>query len=532
MIETRGREPAARDRSDLMRRSNVHQRRASLALALGFVLSFAGGCSDATRGSQANGIPPEVAQYADDWPLPGRDYLNSRATRDSSIDTGNVARLEGAWQLELPGRSAYGNLSTTPLIAGDTIYVQDLSSRVSAIDRETGLVRWQASSPPSIFGPNGVAIGWGKVFANDGTSGILALDAATGATLWSRKLTQTASDGVDIQPTVYGDLVLVSTVPISASGAYRGGDRGVLYALRQEDGAVAWSFDTIDSPDLWGNPEVNSGGGAWYPPAIDVARDRVYWAVANPAPFAGAPGFPNGSSRPGPNLYTNSLLSMEIGSGVLDWYQQATPHDIFDHDLIHSLLVDVGTGSNARRIAVATGKAGWVIGHDPDTGDVLWRTPVGVHQNDNLTVLDGPTEVLPGLFGGVIAPPAAADGVVYVATLNAPAVYQPEVPFGLGGSFGTMDGQAVAIDAATGEILWDVPIPGDPFGGMTVVNDLVFTGTYQGQVIAYDRRNGAMVWTWDAPGGINGWPAVADDLLVWPIGAANPSVLVALRLPR
>ncbi|MBY0277527.1 PQQ-binding-like beta-propeller repeat protein [Candidatus Binatia bacterium] len=496
------------------------------------LLALASACSDAPRASAPSGVPPEVAQYADDWALPGRDYLNSRATRDSSIDKSTIAQLAVAWRVDLSGRGAYGNISTTPLIAGDTVYLQDLSSRVSALDRETGAVRWQATQPLSLFGPNGVALGWGKVFANDGTDGIVALDATTGATLWSRKLTVTATDGVDIQPVAYGDLVFASTVPVSGEGPYRGGDRGVLYALRQDTGEVAWSFDTVDSDDLWGNPEINSGGGAWYPPAIDEARGRIYWGIANPAPFAGVPGYPNGSSRPGPNLYTDSLLSLDVGSGVLDWYRQATPHDIFDHDLALSLLVDVRAGSGVRRIAVATGKAGFVIGHDADTGDVLWTTSVGVHENDQLTALGGRTQVLPGLFGGVLTPPAAADGVVYVAVVNSPAIYEPELSIGLGGAFGTMNGQAVAIDAATGTILWDVPLPGDPFGGMTVVNDLVITGVYQGTVLALDRATGETVWTWQAPGGINGWPAIADDLMLWPIGASNPSTLVALRLPR
>jgi len=495
-------------------------------------LSLAVGCGDAPRSPVDAGVPPEVVRHADDWPLPGRDYTNSRATRDSSITASNVATLEVAWELELPGRSAYGNVSTGPLIAGDTIYLEDLSSRVRAIDRETGAVRWEASFPRSLFGPNGVALGWGKVFAMDGVDGVVALDAANGAELWSRPLRRTETDGVDIQPVVYGDLVFVSSVPVGAQGAYAGGDRGILYALQQDSGDIAWSFDTIDSADLWGNPEVNSGGGAWYPPAIDTRRGRIYWAIANPAPFAGTEAFPNGSSRPGPNLYTNSVVTLDLRSGALDWYQQASPHDLFDHDLVHSLLVDVGQGSDARRVVVATGKAGLVIGHDVDTGAVLWTTPVGVHQNDQMTLLPGPTEVLPGLFGGVLTPPAGADGVVYVATLNAPAVYDPTVPFGLGGSLGTMDGEAVAIDAATGNVLWDVTLPGDPMGAMTVVNDLVFTAVYQGTVVALDRATGSTVWTWDAPGGVNGWPAVADDLIVWPIGIADPARLVALRLPR
>jgi outer membrane protein assembly factor BamB len=94
-----------------------------------------------------------------------------------------------------------------------------------------------------------------------------------------------------------------------------------------------------------------------------------------------------------------------------------------------------------------------------------------------------------------------------------------------------MNGQVVAIDAATGAILWDVEVDGDPFGGATVVNDLVLTGTFQGDIYALDRATGAEVWRYRAPGGVNGWPAVAGDTIFWPIGLAQPPRLLALRLP-
>jgi glucose dehydrogenase len=499
-----------------------------------FVLLAAGlaaACSDAPRGALDAAIPPEVRQHASDWPLPGRDYANSRATTDSPIDASNVATLAPAWQVPLPGRGSYGNAATTPLIAGDTVYVQDLNCNVRAVDRATGAVRWTRTYDQFVIGPNGVALGWGKLFAIFGTEAVVALDAASGEELWRRPITRTATDGVDIQPTVYGELVFASSVPVSLDGIYRGGDRGILHALHEATGEVAWTFDTVDSPDLWGNPEVNSGGGSWYTPALDAARGRIYWAVANPAPFPGTPEFPNGTSRPGPNLYTDSLVTLDVRTGELDWFAQETPHDIFDHDLIHALLVDVADGGGSRRIVVATGKAGRVFGHDQDTGERLWATPVGIHRNDDLTMLEGPTEVLPGTFGGVLTPPSAADGVVYVATLNAPSVYEPSVPEIIGGNVGTMPGQVVAVDARDGHIVWDVTVPGDPVGGTTVVNDLVLTATLQGEVFALDRATGATVWQWDAPGGINASPALAGDLVVWPVGLSNPALLLALRLP-
>lgn len=504
-----------------------------LALSLGTALILAAACDDQRVGPAPadRGAPPEVVAAARDWPLPGRDYRNSRATRDSRISRATVAGLRPAWQVPLPGGIGYGNAATVPLVLGDTVYIEDLTSVVRAIDFATGAIRWQTPPGGANIGPNGVAVGWGKVFGVDGSEAIAAWDAATGAKLWSRRITRTMTDGVDIQPTVWGGKVFASSVPVSLDGIYVGGDAGILHALDEATGDVVWTFNTVDSPDFWGNPEVNSGGGSWFPPSIDTATGRIFWGIANPSPFPGTKEFPNGSSRPGPNLYTESVVALDAGDGSLFWYQQAIEHDLYDHDLIHTLLVDVRAGGRTRTVAVGTGKLGRVIGHDPETGAVLWDTPVGKHENDDLLALTGPTAILPGTFGGVITPPAAADGVVYVAVINAPSTLRPDQPGYFGSDIGTMPGQVVAIDAATGAILWDVEVDGDPFGGATVVNDLVLTGTFQGELLAFDRATGEKVWTWTAPGGTNGWPAVAGDTIVWPISLASPAVLVALRLP-
>ena len=148
-------------------------------------------------------------------------------------------------------------------------------------------MRRKSPAGGSSIGPNGVAVGWGKVYANKGTDRMNAFDLATGVEAWDRPISRTQTDGIDIQPQVWDRKVYVSSVPVSLDGIYVGGDRGTLYALSEADGSTQWSFDTVDSPDLWGNPEVNSGGGAWFPPSIDVASGRMFWGIANPAPFPG-----------------------------------------------------------------------------------------------------------------------------------------------------------------------------------------------------------------------------------------------------
>ncbi|HET6334771.1 MAG TPA: PQQ-binding-like beta-propeller repeat protein, partial [Polyangiales bacterium] len=308
---------------------------------------------------------------------------------------------------------------------------------------------------------------------------------------------------------------------------YTGGDRGILKALDQKTGDERWRFDTIQSPDFWSNNSVNSGGGAWYPPSIDIDSGRVFWAVANPAPFPGTPQFPNGSSRPGDNLYTDSTLALDVRSGAYQWHHQTIQHDLFDRDLLHTMLTEVA----GVPIVVSTGKEGRVWANRRDNGEVLWGpVEVGMHMNDHLTELTATTRVLPGSFGGVLTPPALAEGVVYVAMLNAPTTYSANQTAYFGSEVGTMNGDLVAIDVATGKILWNTTVEGDPTGGATVVNDLVITATFQGNVIAYQRETGKEVWRWKAPGGINSWMSVSGDTLVIPVGSASPAVVVALRL--
>jgi glucose dehydrogenase len=101
---------------------------------------------------------------------------------------------------------------------------------------------------------------------------------------------------------------------VDARRGYAGGTSGIAYALDQETGELVWSFRVVED-DFWGNPEINSGGGIWYPPAVDPETGLTFWATGNPAPFPGTIDYPNASSRPGDNLYTNTMLALDLHSG-------------------------------------------------------------------------------------------------------------------------------------------------------------------------------------------------------------------------
>jgi glucose dehydrogenase len=82
-------------------------------------------------------LPPEVTQYLKDWPMANKDYNNTRATTDSAIKSGNVNTLGFAWAFDIPGIAEFGAAPTNPLIAGDTVYLQDMKSNVFALDLNT-----------------------------------------------------------------------------------------------------------------------------------------------------------------------------------------------------------------------------------------------------------------------------------------------------------------------------------------------------------------------------------------------------------
>jgi glucose dehydrogenase len=493
-----------------------------LPIVIATALAVAAPAGAATGGG--GGIPPEVARARKAWPTPDHDYANTRSTTTSRIRRKNVRDLEVAWDASPEGM---GSLTTSPLIIGRTVYLADASGTVFALDRATGDLRWKSKGTGFNIGPFGVAVGNGRIYTLHASDGVTALDLDTGKELWTQRVTPNQSTGIDIQPQVFGGQVLVSTVPISTGGIYKGGDHGVVYALDAKTGKVRWQFDTVDSPDLWGNPSVNSGGGAWYPPAIDTKRGVAYVGVANPAPFPGTKDFPNGSSRPGANLYTDSLVALDLKTGKLRWYHQVTEHDIFDRDQVHAQIVRL---RNGRDVVVSSGKSGVVVGLSPTDGKALWTTEVGRHHNDDLTALTGPTDVSPGTYGGVLTPPAAAGGTVYLPVDDAPVTLKPDETAYFGADVMKGKGLVAAVDARTGTVKWQRRVPGQPLGGATVVNDLVFTATLTGWIVALDRHDGKIVWRHRAPGGINGWMSVAGDTIVVPVGNARPSKLLALRL--
>jgi outer membrane protein assembly factor BamB len=510
-------------------------RRGTLALgvlgALAVTVALAGcGSSSSTGGSSSKSShaaavgqpPPEWASNAGAWPAHNYNLSNTRSTTQTPINSKTVSNLKVKWRFKLPYVGQFGAYTSNPIVLDGVVYIEDPDSNVYALNRETGAVMWKhlyKSVTPS-GGPNGLALGYGLLFgATEGAA--FALNSHTGAQVWMHKLIGNKNEGIDMTPQLYDGKVLISTIPGSSSNFYQGGAFGTVYSLDAKTGKTAWSFQTVKGgAKLFGNPKVNSGGGLWYPPSVD-GHGRVFLSVANPAPLYGTPKFPNGSSRPGPDLYTDSLVALDGQTGKLLWFRQVIPHDLRDYDLqVDAITATVPIKGVQTEAELVAGKMGKVYAYRADNGRHLWTRSVGKHQNDTGLLPRKPIDVFPGIFGGVETPMALAEGRLFVPWLNFPTRASATGIAGGLGNFKAGTGGLTAIDPGTGKVLWQNKLPSEDFGAATVANDVVFTSTYAGTIYAFDTKTGKTLWTTKAPAGINSFPAIAGDTLL--VGAGGP----------
>jgi len=451
---------------------------------------------------------------------PNGDTSNTRFTQ-GPINSSNVSRLQSAWTLPLSAKSQYGSYSASPIISGGAMFSQDLASNVQAINLKTGKVIWTKNFESPDQGPNGLVVAGGRVYGATATAAF-ALDEKTGEQIWSVTLVRNEHEGIDMAPGYHNGIVYVSTVPGNNEKFYGGGGVGIMWALEASTGKKLWHFDTAPE-SLWGQESVNSGGGLWYTPAFDD-EGNMYVGTANPAPFPGTESSPWGSSRPGPNLYTDAIVKLNAQTGKVEWYYQQTPHDLYDWDLQDPpILTDV----KGRKEVIASGKSGWVLALDVHSGKVLWKRAVGTHNghdNDGVyamkreySKLSLPETVYPGELGGVIAPMSTNGTNVFVPVVNHPATFNNQTE---PQENGPSTGELVALDAATGAVKWSRKFPTAAFGATTAVNDLVFATTVDGTVYALNAGSGSVVSEIKLPTGTNTGVAVSGDTLIAPAGLA------------
>ena len=223
--------------------------------------------------------------------------------------------------------------------------------------------------------------------------------------------------------------------------------------------------------------------------------------------------------------------------GKLLWYYQLTPHDLYDWDLQDPPVL---TTANGRPVVIDGGKAGILIELDAQTGKLLWKRPVGVHdghENDGLlTEHATPTShdplpakycLQPSIYGG-IETPLASNGSTTFAAVNDLAL--PATPAGYTGSeTGVLEdvekatGEIVAVNQDTGTVDWDTPLPSSPYGAATVTNDVVLTTTFHGDLYAFDANTGAILLKTPMSAGSNAPVTVDGDYVIAGAGAGAVS---------
>ncbi len=480
------------------------------------------------------------------WLTYGRDYYGQRFVRLEQITPENVARLRSAWVFATGGDNR--GLQATPLLHHGVLYLSADQSRVFAIDARTGKKKW--SYDPKIgndvervycCGSNnrGVAL-WGDlVFVGTMDARMVALDKQTGVVRWETPVIDWRQGySITGAPLVVKDMVLTGV----AGGEF--GIRGFVKAFDARTGALRWTAYAIPGPgepgnDTWpGETWRNGGGPTWTTGVYDPNLDLVYWNTGNAAPW-------NCQVRAGDNKWTASTLALDADSGKIAWGYQYTPHDCWDYDAVSTpVLADVVLGdrglvkalfhhdkngffyaldrTNGKFIygeAIVPG-INWAFGLDPATG----RPNV----NPDMVAVSGGPEVgpvIPSLEGAIDWQPLAFNpdlGVLYFMSNQWAMGFkfwdeEKFVPpssgeWYLGADYQqylTSDhpGNFVAFDVVHRKVLWRAVSPA-PFwaGAVATSTGLVFTGDMRGYFMALDARSGAVLWRFQTGSGIIGSP--------------------------
>ena len=472
------------------------------------------------------------------------NYAQTRFYPNSQINTDNVAGLHPAWIFQTDVKES---LETSPIVVNGTMFVTTSFSHVYALNARTGEELWHYKhkmGPVTTYccGPNnrGVAVSGDAVYLATLDAKLVALDAKTGKTLWTTDVADPELGYSEtMAPTVVNGKVLLGT----NGGEY--GIRGFVKAFDAKSGKLLWTFDTVpeDSKGVWatadatgrdmhrdiaaekaayeknGDPYKTLGGGVWQNPAVDLKRNRIYFVVGNPSPDL------DGAVRPGDNLYTDSLVSVDLDTGKYVCHFQYVAHDVWDLDAVSPAVLVPVADKDGKKVdgVLHAGKTGYLYVHNADDCSLIRFSEAMVPQENMWTL---PTaqgaRMLPGANGGVEWSPIATDPsqhTAYAINLHQPMTYTvqnaayPSGKLWLGGAFAVIAaeeqwGNITAVDYDTGNIKWQVKTPQPMIGGiLATAGGLLFTGEGDGHFRAYDSATGANLWSFQAGAGVNAPPS-------------------------
>jgi alcohol dehydrogenase (cytochrome c) len=508
----------------------------SCLIALGLVVSAAsdGGLDPATL----------LKPLADQWPSYSGDYTGRRYSALTQINQSNVKNMTLAWTSRLSAatnaRTQTGGEGTGEVTVGGNIQVKGAVLMVNnvlyvtapdhvwALDAHDGHELWHyfwETKGGTHIGNRGVAM-WGNyLFFVTPDDYFVSIDARTGKERWHQEMASFAQQYfLTSAPMTIGNHIIVGTGNDLDSPGY-------LDSYDPETGERQWRFYTVPmnpgDPGLetWKNLDAarHGGGHPWIPGVYDPETRLYIFGTGNPTPAYMSK--PRGDGMD--NLFTCSIVAVNVDTGKMEWYYQTSPHDTHDWDSAQTpVLVDgMFRGSGPRKMVLTASRNGYYFTLDRRTGEHLvtskfsettnWAKP---ELNSKGQPVREPAKdhhiagaLVSAANGGITnwPPPAYSPdtGLFYVPTSETYAMYylsetDPRGAMGLGGkdeiSVGTMGTYISAIDYNTGKTVWRRKYRatggrGAP-GLMTTAGKLLFGGDISGNFVAYDPANGTPLW--------------------------------------
>ncbi len=473
------------------------------------------------------------------WLMYRRTYDGWGYSPLDQITAQNVGTLAPVWSFSTGVREGH---ESPPIVNDGRMFVTTPQNQVLALDAATGDLLWRyARELPDDLQQlhptnRGVALYDDKVYIGTVDTHVVALSAASGEVVWERAV-ENYKIGYYI---TMAPLVADGKVMVGTSGGERG-IRGFVTALDARTGAEVWKTYTIPAPgepghDTWPGESWRTGGApVWVTGTYDPRLNITYWGTGNPGPWIG-------DTRPGDNLYTNSILALDATTGALKGYHQYHPNDSWDWDEVDSpLLIDIERGGRTIPALVHPGRNGylWLLERQADRIRFVDAKPY-VYQNA-FTAIDPQTgrptydpEHIPGtgkralfcpsLWGGKNWPPAAYNPQTRLLYIPAnenlcTSMEGEEVKYEPGRSFtgarselmmreGNHIGELQAWNLDTGMKVWSQEFASQNWGPvLTTGGGLVFMGgTNDRYFRAFDASSGERLWQIRTNSGVIGAP--------------------------
>lgn len=440
---------------------------------------------------------------ADSWPGYHGDYSGRRHTSLTQITPENVDNLSLAWMFQTRQSAT---LKASPLLVHGVLYFT-IPDNVWAIDARSGHMLWHYAYPPNKgfhIGHRGVAMYGEWLYFTTPDAHLVCLNAKDGTVRWNIVI----ADSNKGYWTTMAPLVVRNHILVGVSGDFDN-LRGYLRSIDPETGKTQWTW--YSTPPV-GTPNETSGGMTWMTGTYDPALNLLYWGTGNPTPVL------NGAPRPGPDLYTCSIVALNPDTGKLVWAFQASPHDTHDWDAVETpVLVDGDFQGKPRKMLMQTSRNGYFFVLDRTSGKCLLSVPYGP-VNWSLGVdKEGrpiPNKAKePAQDGRLIAPDEGGltnyrspsfdpkTGLFIVDAHPSYGIYfakQADGTFGWAGAdYGVWGkGELDAIDYQTGKIRWrhELGPGGSGAGVLTTDSGLTFTGDAEGNMLALATSDGKTLW--------------------------------------